>query len=238
MKKIIKIIKGLIIIMTLFAAQTMGQGMMENSPSLIRTNGEGIITIKPDQSRIDIGVVSQANTSQAAVEQNSAQLEAALASLRRVLGANADIKTVSYTLQPNYQYPKEGGEPNITGFTATNIVRVTVNDLNMVGKVIDAATENGANRIQNLRFMLKDEQIVKGQALREAVTKAKEKAETLASALGLKVVRVLSVVESSPSVVPVRDVAFVRTETATTPIESGTIEVRANITLTVEINQQ
>ena len=154
----------------------------------------------------------------------------------RLLGANADIKTISYSVSPNYRYPKEGGEPTITGYTATNIVRVTLDDLTRVGNVIDTATQAGANRVQNLQFTLKDEQNVQAQALREAAVKAKRKAETLASALNLKVVRVLSVVESSPTVIPVRDVAYARTEAASTPIEPGTIEVRATVTFTVEIS--
>ena len=97
----------------------------------------------------------QADTSQTAVTQNAQKLEATLAKLRQLLGANADIKTISYNVTPNYSYPKEGGEPTIAGYTATNIVRITLDDLTKVGTVIDTASEAGSNRIQNLRFMLR-----------------------------------------------------------------------------------
>ena len=33
---------------------------------------------------------------------------------RRALGAKADIRTTSYSLNPNYQYPKNGGKPPST----------------------------------------------------------------------------------------------------------------------------
>jgi uncharacterized protein YggE len=155
-----------------------------------------------------------------------------------LLGAGADIKTVSYTLSPNYRYPREGGEPTLTGYTATNIVRVTLDDLTQVGRAIDAATQAGANRIQSLRFTLRDERAVQARALREAALNARGKAEALASALGLRIVRVLTVVESSPTVYPVRDVAFARAEAASTPIEPGTIEVRATVAFTVEISSR
>ena len=127
--------------------------------------------------------------------------------------------------------------PMIAGYTATNIVRVTLDDLTKVGSVIDTAAEGGSNRIQNLRFMLKDEGAAEAQALREAALKARTKAQALASALGLNVIRVLSVSESTAPVYPVRDVAFARAETASTPIEPGTIEVRATVALTLEISQ-
>ena len=80
---------------------------------------------------------------------------------------------------------------------------------------------------------------MRAEALREAATKARAEAEVLASALGLKVVRILTVEESSPRVVPVR--AFmggaVRTAAApATPVESGTLDVTADVVLTVEVS--
>ena len=75
--------------------------------------------------------------------------------------------------------------------------------------------------------------------MREAATKARAEADALASALGLKVVRILTVEETSPVVVPVRDGMFAaRAEAARapTPIEAGTIDVTANVTLAVEVS--
>lgn len=226
---------NLILMLIFGVAQIAAQDIGEKLPPSIRTSGEAVVTAKPDRAQIDTGVVTQADTSQAAVAQNAQKLEATLAALRQLLGNNADIKTISYSVSPNYRYPKEGGEPTISGYTATNIVRVTLDDLTKIGQVIDSATQTGANRIQNLRFMLKDEASVQAQALSNAAIQARTKAQALAVALGLKIVRVLSVVESGSPVYPVRDVAFARAEQASTPIEPGTIEVRAVVSYTVEI---
>jgi uncharacterized protein YggE len=220
----------------LFVLPLAAQDVNAKLPPSIQTSGEAVITAKPDRAQIDIGVTTQADTSQTAASKNATQLEAVLSQLRRVLGPGADIKTISYSLSPNYRYPTGGGEPTITGYTATNIVRVTLDDLTQVGKVIDAATSSGANRIQSLQFTLKNKEAVEAQALSEAAVSARKKAETLAAALGLHIVRILYVTESSPVVVPVRSVAFARAEAASTPIESGTIEVRASVSLTVEIS--
>lgn len=233
MKKTINI---LIITLLLFAAPLAAQESTEKLPPSIRTSGEAVVTAQPDRAQIDVGVVTQADNSQAAVAENARKLDATLSRLRALLGRDADIKTVSYTVSPNYRYPREGGEPTLTGYTATNIVRVTLDDLAQVGRVIDTAAEAGTNRIQNLEFTLKDERAVQSQALREAALKARLKADALAAALNLKIVRVLSVVESSPAVIPVRDVAYARAEAAQTPIEPGTIEVRASVTFTVEVS--
>ncbi len=216
----------------------IAQQPQTKQPPAIATVGESIVTARPDRARIDVGVVTQANTSQAAVSQNAQKLEETMKRLRALLGSNADIKTVSYSLQPNYRYPKEGGEPTISGYTATNIIRVTLDDLTKVGEVIDTASGAGANRVQSLQFTLKDDQEIQAQALREAAIRARKKADALASALGVRTVRILNVTESSQPVYPVRDVAFARAEAATTPIEPGMIEVRAIVSLTVEISDQ
>ena len=230
-------IKALLLFLILFAAQVAAQDSAVRMPPSIQTSGEAVVMVKPDRAQIDIGVVTQAENSQTAVAQNARQLEATLTRLRQQLGNNADIKTISYTVNPVYRYPQNGGEPTITGYTATNVVRVTLDDLTQVGKTIDAATQAGANRVQNLQFTLKDERPVQAQALREAAVRARAKADALASALNLQIVGILSVAESSPSYVPVRDVALARAEAASTPIEAGTIEVRAVVTLTVEVRQ-
>lgn len=205
----------------------------------IRVSGEATVTAKPDQAEINIGVVTQAATGQAAATQNAQKQDAVLSELRKLLGATADIKTISYSLTPNYRYPKEGGQPTIAGYTASNIVQVKTGDLSQVGKVIDTASQSGANTVQSLRFTLKDEGVVRSQALREAAIKARAKADTLASALGLRIVRVLHVDEGGVSMpIPMAARTFsAEAQVAQTPVEPGTIEVHATVTLTVEIAQ-
>lgn len=212
------------------------QDVANKLPPSIQTSGEAVIIAKPDRAQIDIGVVTQADNSQNAASKNATQLGAVLAQLKQLLGTGADVKTISYSLSPNYRYPTGGGEPTITGYTATNVVRVTLDDLTQVGKVIDAATGSGANRIQSLQFTLKNRETVEAQALTEAARNARKKADTLAAALGVNILRILSVSESSPIVVPVRSVAYARAEATSTPIESGTIEVQATVSLSVEIS--
>ncbi|HEX4950554.1 MAG TPA: SIMPL domain-containing protein [Blastocatellia bacterium] len=204
----------------------------------IRVTGEATIKAKPDQAQLNVGVVTQAQNAQAAATQNARRLDAVLSELRQSLGTGAELKTISYSLHPNYRYPKEGGQPTITGYTATNVIEVTLNDLTKIGQVIDVVTKTGANQVGHIQFTLKDEQTVRAQALRTAVTTARAKAEAIAAALNSKVGRTLRVEESEPVVVrPYLAEMASRSDAAavSTPIEPGTIEVRAVIHLTVEI---
>lgn len=241
MKINIKIIRACLIVLTLFAATAAAQDLTGKMPPMIRVSGDAVVTAKPDRAQIDIGVVTQAVSSQVAVEQNSGQLETTLSELRKLLGANADIKTIAYSLAPTYHY-QPGVEPTFTGYTASNTVRVTLNDLTQIGKVISTAGATGANRIQSLQFTLRNQQTVQAQALSEAAVNARKKAERLASALGVKILRVLSVADSSPVFFPGQNVYYsavnAGASSSMTPVMPGTIEVRAVVTLTVEISPQ
>jgi len=221
----------------LSASGALAQQTAEKEPRpVIQVSGDATVTVKPDQAQIDIGVVTQAKTAEAAANQNRQQLDSVLRELHQALGAGADIQTTSYSLQPNYREFKPGGEPAIVGYTATNVVQVKTKMLDEVGKVIDVATQSGANTIRRLEFTLQDMQTVRSQALRKAAIQAKAEAETLAEALGLKIVRVLSVSESTPIAIPIRAMAMAAQAAAPTPIEPGTIDVHATVSLTVEIS--
>jgi uncharacterized protein len=235
-------INGLLILLTLATVKVEASaqdGADRNPRPSIRVTADATITAKPDQAQIEIGVVTQAQNAQEAASQNAEKVDAVISALRRSLGAGADIKTISYSLNPNYRYPERGGQPTITGYTASNSVQVKTTDLTQVGKVIDVATQTGANNIQALRFMLKDEDAARAQALREAARKARAKAETLASALSLRIQRILFVEESGQvGPIPVFARAAMEASAAqSTPVEAGTIDVRATVTLTVEVAQ-
>ena len=211
-------------------------------PPSIQVSAEAVVTVQPDQAFIEVGVVTQAATAQAATADNAQRVEAAITSIRKVLASGGEIKTVGYSVSPVYRYPKEGGTPAITGYTASNTVQIRTGDLAGVGKVIDAATASGANTVQRLQFTLKDEQAAQLRALTEAAAKAKTKAQAVAAALGLRIVRIIRAEEQGGVVRPPNERLYLMAGAATaqqtpTPVEPGTVEVRATVTLTVEVGQ-
>src|SRR5215467_6265705 len=213
--------------------RAVAQGRDERPrPPSITVTGEATVSAKPDRAQVDIGVVTQAETADAASTDNRRKVDLVLGQLRSALGATADIKTVSFSIMPVYRYPKEGGQPTITGYTATNAVRVRTDDLSQVGKLIDMSTQSGANVIQQVQFSLKDERAVRTEALKEAAAAARSKAQAIAAALDLRITRILFVDESSPVVIPrvYQAAAAMRTAgTAPTQLEPGTIDVHATI---------
>jgi len=206
--------------------------------SSIRVMGDAQVTAKPDRVQIDIGVTTRAEKSQEAATQNAHQVDAVLAAVKKSAGPTTVLKTVNYSLSPAYRY-QNGHEPVITGYTASNLVQVTLDDLSRISNVIDAAAESGANQVQGIQFTLRDQDGVRAEALKKAAARARADAEVLAAALGLRIVRILSVEENGaprlPMMRPMAMAGVAAEAKVATPVESGTLEVAADIALTVEV---
>ena len=109
---------------------------------------------------------------------------------------------------------------------------MTTFDIGNVGRIIDAASGAGANRINGLRFGIRDEDPVKRQALTAAATQARGHAAAIATGLGGRVGMVLRAEEGSV-VIPVLG-RVAATAGTPTPIETGLVEVRATVVVEVE----
>ncbi|MGH8328515.1 MAG: SIMPL domain-containing protein [Steroidobacteraceae bacterium] len=208
-------------------------------PATVHVTCRAEVSEAPNRVYIDLGVATQAATSQAASRENTTRIQAVLAALRRVAGPDVQLTTSDYALRPNYRRPSDRETSTIAGYTATDIVRVRLDDLSRIGQVIDAATRAGANRVDDLRFTLRDAEAAQAEALQKAALNARAEARALAGALDLRIVRIVSADEQSPTVVPIRQVFGTAITTvaprAPTPIESGTLNVIASVTLTVEV---
>jgi uncharacterized protein YggE len=206
---------------------------------IVRASGEATVNAKPDRAQISIGVLTQAVTAQAASAQNATQTTTVLNILKPTLGPGGQLKTTGYSLSPDYQYPKDGGPPKLIGYRASNTVLVTVDDLSLLGKIIDTATHAGANDINGIAFMLRNDEAVRSQALAEAASKARASAEAIAEALNLRVVGIMDAeATEAPTVRPLfREAMKVQAAAAPTPVEAGTLDIRASVVVSLQVEQ-
>jgi uncharacterized protein len=205
--------------------------------SYIRASGEGVVSVRPDQASIGVGVITQGATAAAATDGNATKAEAVLAALRRLLGPSADIRTSSFSVSPNQRFPPGGGVPEIVGYTATNQFRVVVGDTGAAGRVIDTATAAGANSVGGITFGVREITPLRQQALRLATQQARANAEAIATGMNGRLGNVISAAESSVAI-PISGIDRSSPGlAAATPVEVGNLEVRANVTLEVEVLQ-
>jgi len=220
-------------------------------PSSFRSftvSGEGKVTAIPDVAQFTFSVIVQGGKDTAALEkENTEKTNKAIAFLKAQNIDVKDIKTISYNLEPRYQYydcdriisdSKPCPPPEIVGYTVTQTVSVKVRDFSKIGDVFSGVIENGANSLSQLSFTIDDPTSVENQARDEAITKAREKAKLVAKAGGFRVGRLISIEEGY---IPLYDyglgggVTKAESAPSTPTIEPGSQEVTVNVTLRYEI---
>lgn len=215
-----------------------GSGSAEHLPSLV-VGASAEVRVTPDRAELSVAVESRARTAAQASAENARVQTAVLEAVRRQGVTGPQLQTRSMQVTPEYQYPREGGRPTVTGYVARNEVVVTLTDLAKVGAVIDAALGQGATSISGPRFMLSNPDSARREALDAAVRKAMADAQVMARAAGVRVGRVLEMSTHSGSEVfeAARPAIMMRAaaDAAPTPIESGNITIQASVQLRLAV---
>lgn len=215
----------------------------EQLPPVISVSGEGIVEALPDRATISIAVVSR-DKNPSSVHAANANAAASVINSIVALGIERiNISTGNYIFNPIYRH-SDNGKRFLDGYEASNSVTVIVDDLNLVGRIIDAALNHGANRVDSLNFGLRNKAAHQDEALRLAVLDAKRKAEIVAATLGKVILSVRNVSINHSSIDAPRNYKMARSmamEDAVaeveTPIESGTLHCSASVHVEFEISR-
>ena len=207
------------------------------TPVIIVT-GSATVEATPDQAIVRVGIVHEGGTAKAAQEEANKIGQAIVKSIG-ALGVPANrIQTSRLSISPMYAQPKPGSSDpaRIVGYSASNSVSVMLDNLALIGPVVDAGLENGANRLEGVQFRLKDDATVREQALVRAVAEARGKAAAMASAMSVTLGPVQELSETGSSVTPLGErgeavFAMAARSSTPTPVSPGQIEVSASVTL-------
>ena len=214
----------------------------ENDPRRTLTvTGNGEVNAAPDHAIVRLGATAQAE--EAAMAQNSVNdvMQKALSQIEKVGIPRRSIRTSGLTLAPIYapQRPDRAVEPKIVAYRAGNVIEVTVDDIKLVGKVIDAGLSAGANRLEGVSFGLRDDLPHRATALERAVQEAQAKARTIARSLDVPLGSVREVTEGGVQIFPQERFAAGRAMMAAdavqTPVEPGEVRVQASVTIHYDI---
>ncbi len=205
--------------------------------TLLQINAEGLSEARPDMGVINLGVTTEGQTAQAALQENARRMNALMQALRRAGVAERDIQTSNVSVHPQQQY-RENQPPLITGYQANNTVTAKVRNVNNLGRVIDAAIAAGGNTIHGVSFTHADPEAQLDAARRDAIAEARRRADLYATALNMRVVRIVAVSEaggySPPIPVPMMAERMAAAD-ASTPIAPGQIETRVSVGVTFEL---
>jgi uncharacterized protein YggE len=205
----------------------------------LTSSAEGSVEVTPDIVNVTLGVVSNGKTAAEALAANSKDMNAAIEAIRGAGIAEKDIATSGFNINPIYA-PRPDNRPDepakVIGYEVSNQVTVIIRDLKASGAILDKVVAAGANQVTGISFDVADPAAPADAALKDAIAKARKKAELMAAAAGLKLVRIVSVTTDGAArpVFAAYD-GMVRAAKAPTPIMAGSRTVSATATIIWEV---
>lgn len=204
------------------------------SQPTLNVSATGFADGLPDRAQVSAGVVQQGKTAREAMMGNATLMTAVFDELEAAGIPKKNITTSQLSLQPQYDY-RDRRKPTITGYEVRNTVTVKSDDLEQIGPMLDALVRAGVNNINQVQFSVKDPKAILDKAREDAIRDAKDKAERMAEAAGVKLGPLLSMSESNrggglPQPVMMRS-ARMEMSDSVTPISAGeqTMSVSVNL---------
>lgn len=197
----------------------------------IQVRGEAEVTAVPDLMEVSFSVVTINEESQVAVTMNNEKMKEVVDYLKSA--GVTEIKTETFSLNPLYEYLEESNRRVIYSYEVSNVVDVKLRNFEDASYIIDGAIKAGANRVNKFNLLVEDEEKHKEDARKIAIEQAREKAESISDALGLKVGRVVSFSEEGGYYYP----SMMRSEAmdAGVPIEPGENKISVSVVVEYEI---
>lgn len=230
---------------TLFVFTVQNSLADDKQTSVISLTGTGSVSIAPDMAIVSFGVVKEAKTARAALDENNKAMASILKAMEENGIEKKDLQTSGFNIQPKYFYPKRksNGEqpaPEITGYTVSNNLTIRIREIEKAGEILDLSVTLGINSGGNIQFTNSDTTAVLKEARIKAVKDALEKAQTLAQAAGVELGDILSISENSSRPRPIA-IAQARSlsvqEDASVPIASGENSYRVTVQMSWKISQ-
>ncbi|RJQ25477.1 DUF541 domain-containing protein [Candidatus Parcubacteria bacterium] len=198
--------------------------------------GEGKVEAVPDLATVNAGIVvinaASVEVAQKAINETNSKI---IDSLKNLGIKKEDIQTSNYSINPNYAY--ENGKNRLDGYNGNASVTVTVRKIDQVTNVIDELTKAGANQIYGSSFSIEKPEKYRELARNKAIENAKEQAQNLADNLGIKLGKVVNIVEASPGTpypITMKVAAEGRGGGGGTEIEPGSQTITSTVTLYFE----
>ncbi|ETX15666.1 membrane protein [Roseivivax halodurans JCM 10272] len=223
----------IVIVLALALGLAGGAAAQEEGPRLT-VRGEGEASAPPDMAVITLGVTERASEAAAAMDAASGVAARILERLE-TLGVEArDVQTSDLSLNPVRRGDGSEAEPEIVAYEASNRVDLRVRDLGSLSDVLAAVLEDGANTLGGLSFSVSDPEPLLNEARRDAVAKARSKAELYAEAAGVTLGPIVRIDEGGSGGGFPRPMAEMRA-VKDVPVAAGETGYTAEVTIVYEL---
>lgn len=197
----------------------------------VTVQATGTAAVVPDAVRVSLAVSAFADTNDLALADASSTAAVVRDVLRDANIDEDDIATQTLSVNPEYRYSETKGQ-QLVGYRASQIFDVLIRDAVNAGSVVDAlVTRGGANVSINGTFPVVDDATDGAEAARrDAVEKARAKAEAYATLLGVELGDLVYLTEmAAPNNFVVGAKSDAMAESMGTVIDLGSQEVSVTI---------
>lgn len=235
-----KVVIGVAVFCFVLAAAFAGIFIYQNvGGTTVTVTGNTQTTVSPDQAIVYLQIQTTDVSAEKAKNENSKIYDDVLTALIKISIEMKDIETENYNIYPQYNW--SSGNQEITGYTVSNNMKITSKDFNNVGKIIDASVDNGA-LVSYINFDLSNAKSneYKAVILANASQDAKTKATAIASGLGKKVGKVVSITSSDYNYYPyplysAEAGGATDVKTVATNIQPKNLDISASVTVVYKI---
>ena len=180
MNQVLRKLSALLLVLAVLCAASLAA-----AETKITVTGTGETQVSADTAVISLGV-SARNKDVLKAQQ---EVNETIAAIRKALTEKGvpeeNINTDYISIYAVYDY--EGDAEQLKAYSASTTLAVKVEKVEDTGMLIDAAFGAGANTLNGISFSASDTAEAESASLKEAVAKARAKAEVLAEASGLKI---------------------------------------------------
>ncbi len=223
-----------------------------SATNTISVSGEGEVFAAPDIATISFSVREESKKVSDAQNKVSTKIKTTLAAVRKLGVPDKDIKTQNYNSYPKYEWqsgtvsclgmncpPSYPGKQVLSGYEVSQSVTITVRNLDLVNGLIDALGGAGVHDMNGPNFAIDKQDELKAEARKEAIDKARAKAEVLARDLGVTLVRVVSFSEGQNypiyARVTIAESMGVSKDASAPELPQGEEKITSQVTVTYEI---
>lgn len=175
----------LLILFTLTACQPAPQA---DAPRTIAVTGEGEISVAPEIATVRLSIEARDKELQRAQARAGEVVQAVLELTRSLNISDEQIQSTQLHVQPEYDWRE--GRQEFRGYLVQREVRVELEDLAVLGPLVERAMNAGVNSISPPELNVRDPRALHREVLQVAAADARANAAALASTLETKLGKV------------------------------------------------
>ncbi|KIL37667.1 hypothetical protein SD71_03485 [Cohnella kolymensis] len=225
-------------------AVVAAEGVPATASNTVTVGANGSIMVEPDVAYLNVAVETRGAKAGDAQKANADKFAAVEKTLYETFGIEKkDVKTTGFRVQPEYNFTEKEGQV-LKGYLAVHSIQVTYRKLPEIGKLLDALSAAGANRMDGVQFDTEKKEQYELEALKKAMANASAKADVLATSANRQLKGVVNIVQGSVANNPIimsttaESAMFAEdlAQRSSSSVQSGQIQITTSVT--VQYNMQ